>query len=163
MLGIGAPFSLAAKCINIWFIEQLKMKWYNNVFWSSKYHIIHTHRYWDLPQSWSVLNIQNTCINSNNTECNLSWYMYFPYDKYHCHNHHSVIKQMNLNPQINQFQLESQPPWNSAKCRAGGWKKKISILTCRGTFTSHLDGQKVRIWASVFVIFGGDKFRQFLL
>ena len=49
-----------------------------------------------------------------------------------------------LNSQINQFQIESQTPEeNSAKRRAAGWKKKISILTIRGTFTSHLDGQKV--------------------
>ena len=130
---------------------QNEMKWYNNVFWLSKYKYTYPlsikicHNYglfWILKMHNSI---QRTVV------CNSSCFMHFPLTNTIAITITLYLFTDGLNSQINQFQIESQTPEeNSAKRRAAGWKKKISILTIRGTFTSHLDGQKVSIWASVF-------------
>ena len=131
---------------------QNEMKWYNNVFWLSKYKYTYPlsikicHNYglfWILKMHNSI---QRTVV------CNSSCFMHFPLTNTIAVTITLYLFTDWLNLQIKPVSNRvSKPQKNIVQNvgRAGG-KRKFSILTIRGTFTSHLDGQKVSIWASVF-------------
>ena len=129
-------------------------------------------KYKDLPHWWSVLNTQNPQFNSKNS-C-LQFFMFHALLMMHnsiqntiawnssCFMHSPLINIISititlylctdgLNPQIKPVSKWSLKPQKKAVQNVGrvGEKRKFSILTSRGTFTSHLDGQKVSFRARV--------------